>query len=222
MPAYVLLSRAKVQAIMKRVGQGRRLPRRNPPPAYVHLTYMGDTLWRTIPYQVQMGDRVVTRGLRVKLQEGAVVKALPGDMNLSQIPIRTRGKGYYWLVPRRDLEVTRWPEPVTTRIERSREKYLQNPGEVTNPIGRCVICSQYRDLNHLSVCKRCAKMYRSKRNPLITWGSPYTHEEHSRESKTRMPHESCDWCGQKPKTLFKYDGRRGWFCNKECYQSYHG
>ena len=55
----------------------------------------------------------------------------------------------------------------------------------------------------------------------ITWGNPYTHEEHSRESSPANG-DTCDWCGQRKRTLYKYDNSRGWFCNKECHKAYYG
>ena len=58
------------------------------------------------------------------------------------------------------------------------------------------------------------------RNPTITKGSPYSHYEETRESRPGGG-DTCDWCGQKRKTLYKYNNRKGWFCNKECYSSYH-
>lgn len=56
---------------------------------------------------------------------------------------------------------------------------------------------------------------------LITKGNPYTHYEETRESKVNHSQEECDWCGQKPKYLYKYNNRKGWFCNKGCYLDYH-
>lgn len=57
----------------------------------------------------------------------------------------------------------------------------------------------------------------------LTWGRAYTHEEWSRESVTNADGRlSCDWCGQRPRVLFRYNGRKGLFCNKDCYESYHG
>lgn len=54
------------------------------------------------------------------------------------------------------------------------------------------------------------------------WGNPYTHEEHSRESIPGREHPcGCDWCGQKRRVLFRYDRRKGWFCNLECHNSFH-
>lgn len=62
-------------------------------------------------------------------------------------------------------------------------------------------------------------------NTIRTWGNPYTHEEHSRECHPNNPKThwvmSCDWCGQKPRRLYRYDGDRHWFCNRDCYNSYH-
>jgi len=55
-----------------------------------------------------------------------------------------------------------------------------------------------------------------------SWGNPYTHEEHERETMTNTTKaHRCDWCGQKPKRLYKYDNTRGWFCNKGCWKDYH-
>jgi hypothetical protein len=59
---------------------------------------------------------------------------------------------------------------------------------------------------------------------VIEWGNPYTHEEHRRESipgKDKPGGGGCDWCGRKRRTLFQYDGRTGWFCDKGCYHAYH-
>jgi len=60
----------------------------------------------------------------------------------------------------------------------------------------------------------------------MEWGNPYSHEEHSRESLPKSEWisegvDSCDWCGSEPRTLFKYDGTDGWFCNKDCWDAYH-
>jgi hypothetical protein len=32
----------------------------------------------------------------------------------------------------------------------------------------------------------------------------------------------CFWCGRKPRNLYGYGGRGGWFCNVGCAESYHG
>lgn len=69
------------------------------------------------------------------------------------------------------------------------------------------------------------------------WGNPYTHEEHSRECIPNKPTgetlmgkpltseghwvTSCNWCGQEPARLYRYDGDSHMFCNRECYLSYH-
>lgn len=55
----------------------------------------------------------------------------------------------------------------------------------------------------------------------IEWGSPYTHEEHVRESHYHPREAECDWCGQKRKTLYSYENMSGQFCNKDCWRSYH-
>ena len=37
-------------------------------------------------------------------------------------------------------------------------------------------------------------------------GNPYTHEEHERETKANTDHKhDCEWCGQKPNRLYKYE-----------------
>ena len=57
---------------------------------------------------------------------------------------------------------------------------------------------------------------------VMTWGNPYTHEEHSRTCIPNLEgHKKCDWCGNNPKRLFKYDGDIHRFCNKICYKDYH-
>jgi len=39
----------------------------------------------------------------------------------------------------------------------------------------------------------------------------------------RDPSEECDWCGQKPRTLYEYGGDgRYVFCNRDCYKSFWG
>ena len=55
-----------------------------------------------------------------------------------------------------------------------------------------------------------------------SWGNPYTHEEHERESlaNTSRKH-SCDWCGRTPRVLYKYNRKKGWFCGKGCFSAYH-
>ena len=59
----------------------------------------------------------------------------------------------------------------------------------------------------------------------MTWGNPYTHEEHSRTTYTSKDllhgYGVCDWCGQVRFRLYQYDGRKGIFCAKDCYRSYH-
>jgi len=62
---------------------------------------------------------------------------------------------------------------------------------------------------------------------IIIKGNPFTHHEEKRESMpTKTPWCAtllkCDWCGQSPKALYKYNDSKGWFCNKECHNSYHG
>ena len=61
----------------------------------------------------------------------------------------------------------------------------------------------------------------------ITHGNPYTHEQHTRISKSAKDIGTCDtmscaWCGAGHKhVLYQYDGTRGWFCNLVCWRSYH-
>jgi hypothetical protein len=67
----------------------------------------------------------------------------------------------------------------------------------------------------------------------ITWGNPYTHEEHKRTSynKNDLLHGYgvCNWCGNVKTTLYTYDvmpapnlmGQKvALFCGKECYKAY--
>ena len=56
-----------------------------------------------------------------------------------------------------------------------------------------------------------------------TWGNPYTQEEHTRETvKAADRHQNgCSWCGNEKNVLYRYDGRKGLFCNKGCYKDYH-
>jgi len=68
-------------------------------------------------------------------------------------------------------------------------------------------------------------MAKNNRETELTWGNPYTHEEHSRHcigNNENMGYlvRSCVWCGQSPNRLFRYDGDSRWFCNKECYNCY--
>lgn len=59
----------------------------------------------------------------------------------------------------------------------------------------------------------------------ITWGNPYTHEEHSRTTYTRKDFLytdwACSWCGQRKPRLYGYDGRPRIFCDKQCYQAFY-
>lgn len=56
----------------------------------------------------------------------------------------------------------------------------------------------------------------------ISWGNPYTHEEHMRESYKNIDRlKGCAWCGNKPKTLYTYDNNKTLFCNKNCRHDYH-
>ena len=67
----------------------------------------------------------------------------------------------------------------------------------------------------------------------ITWGNPYTHEEHSRTTytakdflygsseKVRRHGATCDWCGQVRGRVYAYDGGSKVFCNRNCYQDYY-
>jgi len=56
---------------------------------------------------------------------------------------------------------------------------------------------------------------------IITKGNPFTHPEEKRESWVNIGDSySCNWCGQSPKTLYKYNDTRGWFCNKKCWNGY--
>lgn len=63
---------------------------------------------------------------------------------------------------------------------------------------------------------------------IITKGNPYTHYEETRESiPNKSKHEHCWWCGNRPKTLYKYytDNQYytspTWFCNKDCYKAFY-
>ena len=76
-----------------------------------------------------------------------------------------------------------------------------------------------------------------KSNTVLSWGNPYTHEEHTREcipnkahrdspwgkaiTKWGFPIIDCGWCGSKPARLYRYDGDKHVFCNRSCYNSYH-
>ena len=59
----------------------------------------------------------------------------------------------------------------------------------------------------------------------MTWGNPYTHEEHSRTTYSKRDllygYGCCDWCGQIRYRLYSYDGHKGIYCNKDCYDSYN-
>lgn len=61
----------------------------------------------------------------------------------------------------------------------------------------------------------------------IITGNPYTHEEHCRESVNAkslgvsQDVMNCSWCGQNRKTLYIYDGRKGEFCSRDCFNNYH-
>uniref|UniRef100_A0A6M3JXK5 Uncharacterized protein n=1 Tax=viral metagenome TaxID=1070528 RepID=A0A6M3JXK5_9ZZZZ len=54
----------------------------------------------------------------------------------------------------------------------------------------------------------------------ISKGNPYTHSESERTSKAGHGQE-CDWCGQKPEVLYRYNRGRGWFCNLSCWKCYN-
>lgn len=73
----------------------------------------------------------------------------------------------------------------------------------------------------------------------LIWVNPFTHEEHTRECIANKPVRfsgtlsrpitstgdivrDCDWCGQKPARLYRYDGDKHSFCNRQCYTSFHG
>jgi len=56
----------------------------------------------------------------------------------------------------------------------------------------------------------------------IVRGNPYDHSEYSRESEKNYGGKTCNWCGQKKKTLYKYNEGRGLFCSKGCYRDYNG
>ena len=57
---------------------------------------------------------------------------------------------------------------------------------------------------------------------IIEKGNPYTHQEEKRASKPNyMPLQECDWCGQTPKYLNKYNDSKDLFCNKGCWIEYH-
>lgn len=66
---------------------------------------------------------------------------------------------------------------------------------------------------------------------------PFARQELERFAEPRlgpygMGYGSCSWCGQKPRTLYRYEcvsdgGRRagkarGAFCNLGCFDAYHG
>lgn len=53
---------------------------------------------------------------------------------------------------------------------------------------------------------------------IIYTGNPYDHSEHKRES---VGPGKCSWCGQKRKTLYRYDNGKP-VCNKECNTAYYG
>lgn len=62
--------------------------------------------------------------------------------------------------------------------------------------------------------------------PTIYHGNPFTHEEHSRESRSAKDMgahdtQSCAWCGQPRRALYRYDGTRGYFCNLSCWRAYY-
>ncbi len=55
---------------------------------------------------------------------------------------------------------------------------------------------------------------------ILTKGNPNTHYEEKRESTPSRElvagNRECFGCGQCPKTLYKYNDTKGWFCNKNC------
>ena len=57
----------------------------------------------------------------------------------------------------------------------------------------------------------------------LTWGNPYTHEEHTRtcySAKDLMyGYGICEWCGQIRHRLYTYDGSNKLVCHLECYKS---
>jgi len=60
----------------------------------------------------------------------------------------------------------------------------------------------------------------------IVRGNPYNHEQHERTSRGpkemgRNDTQSCGWCGQVRRVLYKYDQTEGYFCNLGCWHSYH-
>ena len=67
------------------------------------------------------------------------------------------------------------------------------------------------------------------KNTVMTWGNPFTHEEHTRECIPNTDGRlECDYCENHPKRLFIYDGSYAWgkhraarFCNKKCFKSYY-
>ena len=78
----------------------------------------------------------------------------------------------------------------------------------------------------------------NRKNNVLEWGNCNTHEEHSREcipnapdfqtpmgtwyTKYGYPIKECDWCNNAPSRLFRYDGEKWTFCNKSCFEDYHG
>jgi hypothetical protein len=65
-----------------------------------------------------------------------------------------------------------------------------------------------------------------------TWGNPFTHEEHWRETLSNADQTgTCTWCGQRPARLYRYGSGRFFaarerpvraFCNRSCAESYEG
>lgn len=60
----------------------------------------------------------------------------------------------------------------------------------------------------------------------ITWGNPYTHEEHTRTCYSAKDllygYGVCSWCGQIRTRLYTYNGSNKLVCNKECYKALYG
>jgi hypothetical protein len=56
---------------------------------------------------------------------------------------------------------------------------------------------------------------------IIYSGNPFTHVENKRESTACKKGETCSWCGQIRRVLYKYNNTKGWFCNKQCNKAYN-
>lgn len=59
---------------------------------------------------------------------------------------------------------------------------------------------------------------------VMTWGNPYTHEEHERityAQRELTAYNDCHWCGQRKARLYAYDRTDHIFCNRSCWNSYY-